>query len=444
MKNSFLLKSFIFSTIVILPIAQIGTVEATFNLKSVNENRIADMSTKMKQKLLDKIPKKMHSSLRTVNSEQLIVSVASGLTEAILIAEGDKQSIWSKDFIEGEFEIQKVIPIFDLSEEAIETMLIFDHGYIIVDSVSGELVRYSHESVQEGYFEESSKLYSDGFGYFAIDEHNNIVDKKYSNKSLKELKREFKKVNKSSEKNQEPLIENVETAEEILDSIYYGANEGNGVGDKITDPKLWLLRYYPNKESGITNLSVTQIESATKSVGEINQDLTIYKEKNDCAVIATLEIINYHYGSQSQTNRDKGYAAMIKSSYFSSANGVYWYHNDDLFKVGAQAMGKGTQSTANDPSWKLGASYSEYKSYINSYGPSYLSINHAPYGAHTVTVKGYAKYKTVYKDRFAITRSFTNEFVRINDHWATTTGDAYLYLNRTASAAWYLQGITPD
>lgn len=58
MKNSFLLKSFIFSTIVILPIAQIGTVEATFNLKSVNENRIADMSTKMKQKLLDKIPKK--------------------------------------------------------------------------------------------------------------------------------------------------------------------------------------------------------------------------------------------------------------------------------------------------------------------------------------------------------------------------------------------------
>ncbi|MDX8360660.1 hypothetical protein [Cytobacillus sp. IB215316] len=129
---------------------------------------------------------------------------------------------------------------------------------------------------------------------------------------------------------------------------------------------------------------------------------------------------------------------------FDSKDGVWYYNNDDIFKVAAEAIGEGTQSTSDDPGWRLGPSYETYKDYIKTYGPSYLSMNHEPYGGHTVTVKGYAKYKTTFKDQFLINRTYYDEFVRINDHWGTTSGDAYLYLNRAGSSFWYLQGIEPN
>ncbi len=420
---------------------------ASSNASSVNVVAAAVKNTNVSSKYVKEvekhIPKKMKKYLNDEQIKQLVTANAYGIIEAVSLMSGEEDSPWTKKFKKGKLGIERVIPIFDLDDRLSETMIIFDEGYIIVDAEDGGIKQFSYDPVNLDYFDDNEKIYGYEFDRFAVDADGKIKSNNGKNgKDIQEVKRKLKALKKEQKENKWGVL-SPDQLEAILGG-YYGANEGT-TGDFITDPNLWLLRYYPNKESGITNLSVTRVEGPSKTVYEINQDASDWPKTNDCAVISSLELYKYYWGT-SLTDQKKAYNAIVASSYFDDAGGgVQWYHNDDIFKVGAEAIGKNTQSTNDDP-YYVGPSYSTYKQEYNANRLGYVSISAAPYGSHTVTFKGYVQYKTTYRDRFAIDRTYYDSFVHINDHWSTTstTTGAYLYLGRYESSAWYLQTIKPN
>ncbi|AIQ62481.1 hypothetical protein PSTEL_04560 [Paenibacillus stellifer] len=165
---------------------------------------------------------------------------------------------------------------------------------------------------------------------------------------------------------------------------------------------------------------------------------------NDCAVVATLEIMGYKWGSLTNTQKRTAYNAIVNSSYFSSSSGVGYDKNDQIFKVGSEAIGKPTQVTSDDPEKFTNVNnYSTLKSYLQSYGPYYLSFNQNPYGSHTVTVKGIRKYNLTINYTTGGSDNYSEGFIAINDHWQSDGVDAFMNIDGL-SITTYLTAIVAN
>lgn len=131
---------------------------------------------------------------------------------------------------------------------------------------------------------------------------------------------------------------------------------------------------------------------------------------------------------------------MRNSSYLTS-NGVQWYDNDQLFKAAAEAIGKPTQKTADDPENYINTNnYDFIYNQLHTYGPGYISMTQDPYGAHNVTFKGVKGYSVSWKNSLGISQFYNEDFVQINDHWSSTPGDAYLSI-QGSNVTWYFTNI---
>ncbi|MEK3746494.1 hypothetical protein NST23_27855 [Brevibacillus sp. FSL K6-0770] len=375
------------------------------------------------------IPKNRKSILSTNDLEKIANGTAQALMESMVISAVDTESPWAEQIKKGIFKVKKIIPVHDLEDRLSEVLVIFTEGFVIVDSDSGELLQFSFEKIDSSYFDNNKTLYSNQFQHFSVNHDGVVIEGKDKGKSIDELKRE-----NNSEPNKKRIINTTQmqnkwenTTEDTLDSLFStflsGANEGYD-GDYITDPGVWLKKYLEN--DGYTNVKVSEEYSQSYYVPDINQDDSPWDNyDNDCALISTLEIMNYH-SNLSSSNKKKAYDAMIKSKYFVKPdNGVYPWDNANLYKIAANAVGDSSQSTSDDEEI-VTPDYDDIKNYLDSDGPGYYSMDSKPYYDHTVTVKGAKEYEATFRDSNDTRHVWTYEFLRINDHWGATSKDAYI------------------
>jgi hypothetical protein len=215
----------------------------------------------------------------------------------------------------------------------------------------------------------------------------------------------------------------------------YGANEGTSRNNYITDPVVWLQNYYGSGKGVILN------QSYSLTVPEIDQNSSLYPESNDCALVATLEIMGYYQSPAiTQAQRNTAYTAMKNSSYFSSSNGVWPNDNNNLFKVAVDAVGSpwNTQNSSDDDEATIVQDpYNLLYTKLQSYGPGYISLNQSPYNNHTVTVKGAFNYSVYWWSPQGAYYSYLESFAKINDHWTSVPGEAYLSLAGWGQSTWY-------
>lgn len=406
---------------------------------------IAAKATTSESTIENLIPEKMVSKVTNNEKGQIEDAVVYGIFEAVSLLNADPESPWISDFKEGKFKLKKVVPVYNLNEQLSEVMVIFNKGYVIVDPLDGELIQFSY-GVNESYFDDKTALYNINFDHFALDSEGSVVDGNLKGKKIDEIKEKYKnktvkkkeqttEINKKwgsfSENEKKSIIKNFDPA---------GANEGTSIYNYITDPKLWLLRWYPNTWNNISDLTVTELYSYSRYVPEILQ-ADWGPKGNDCAPVATLEILGY-YWSLTSTQKRTAYDTMVNSSYFVQPDGgVYPWNNDQLFKIAAESINKPIQQTSDDPEdWS--PSYADMKSYLKNNGPGYLSMNQEPYYDHTLTAKGVKEFKTTFKDEFYIQRTYYDNFIKVNDHWSVTSGDTYVKYRNTSD--WYYVSIVKN
>jgi hypothetical protein len=378
------------------------------------------------------IPQRL--TVSAIDQEKLENAIAYGILETISRVMADPDSQWAVLFKNGKLDIKQIVPIYDVEDNLAEVMLIYEEGYLIVDAENGALNQYSYGEIDANYFNQSDKIYVSGFEHFAV--ANGIVrDGSYKGMEISTLKRGVNNPNKiKKQTNTKWGIINKELRKSLIQS--YGSNEGTSRRNYITDPYVWLSNYYGPGYSIVYNTGYSL------NVPEINQNSSLYPEANDCAVISTLEILKYYqYPEITSSQLATAYNGMINSSYFSSSNGVYWYNNNELFKVAAESIGWQTQSTTNDPEDYINTNnYNYIYNKLYQIGPGYISMNQTPYGAHTVTFKGVKKYTVSWWSPQGAYYSNFEDFVQINDHWSITSGDAYLSI-QGGNVTWYFTTI---
>gem|GEM_PF-3484954 len=313
--------------------------------------------------------------------------------------------------------------------------MVFKIGYLIVDADNGTLIKYSYGVVNNDYFNQADGIYTDDLGHFAV-ANGKVKDGQYSGMSIDNAKAKIK-ANKQAAKakvKDNKKWGKLDKGRSDLIIQGYGANEGTSRHNYITDPVTWLQNYY-----GL-GYGVQYVSGYTLNVPEIDQNSSSYPEANDCALVATLEILGYYNGSLTSSQKNTAYSAMKNSSYFSSANGVQWYNNDQIFKIAAESIGWPTQNTSDDPENYVNTNnYNFIYNQLHTYGPGYISLNQSPYPSHTVTFKGVKHYIVSWQTAGAYYSNF-EDFVQINDHWAVTPGDAYLNI-QGGNVTWYFTNI---
>lgn len=411
--------------------------------KYLDSNNI-NLSNDTVKKVEEKIPNNMKVYLDKNDLKKITKGSAYALLESTFLKVGDNESPWVDSFKGKKFKIKSAVPIYGLEENIKELMYIFDNGYIILDAEYGDVIQYSYGKVDMDYINKNYKIYIYNSEHFAVDKNGYIIDGSKKGNNINNVKRNYsnEEVKKTNFKNKWGDL-NEDDVNFILDYYTTGANEGTSLEDLITSPSIWLENWYERTNPNATNLSISQIDSYTRYLPEINQSYYEWSYVNDCAVISTLELFRYFWNITDLSTQRVAYNAIIASDYYMKPdNGVMWYHNDNIFKVGAEAIGKPIQSTSDDPAWELNPTYNEFKNGLINYGPGYLSFNDDPYGAHTVVVKGVKKYKTsFYLNTFLFEE--IDEFIQINDHWAITSSDAYMNL-ASQNGTWYYQPIKPN
>lgn len=241
------------------------------------------------------IPKKMLQQLQSGDLELISDAAAIGILESVsfVAAHGEEAADWEQKFAQGTFQVERIVPIYDLTGALSEVMVVINDGYVITDVATREVSQVSFSGVNKSYLEDKASLYVDDLEHFAVDEAGIVVDgnkkghkiqeikQKYAGKVQKNQKQESKKWGHLKQEDKDNILRAFAPA---------GLNEGNSDSDYITDPNLWLLRYYPNNYNVLRDLSVTQLYSYSRSVPEILQSNWTTKE-NDCAVISSLEIM---------------------------------------------------------------------------------------------------------------------------------------------------------
>ena len=322
----------------------------------------------------------------------------------------------------------------DIDDNLAEVMLVFDLGYLIVDANSGNLIQYSYGAVNDASLTQSDAVYVDGLEHFSS--ANGIVnDGEEKGKRIDEVKAKLKELgkpkrDKALNKKWNKLDKPSEDA--ILQG--YGANEGTSRNNYITDPVVWLQHYYGSQYGVVLN------KQYSLNVPEIDQNSSLYTETNDCALVATLEIMQYYQAPAiTQTQKNTAYNAMKNSSYYSSS-GVNFNNNNNIFKVAVDAVGSPwnvQNSSDDDEATVVQDPFNLIYTKLQTYGPGYLSLNQSPYLNHTVTIKGALNYSVYWWSPQGAYYSYLESFAKINDHWTVTSTDAYLSLAGWGQSTWY-------
>ncbi|MWC26979.1 hypothetical protein [Paenibacillus sp. MMS18-CY102] len=379
-------------------------------------------------------------------------SVAYGLIDAVSIIGSEPDSVWAQQFKTGSMRVNQVVPIYDLDGNLSETMVVFDHGYIISEASNGEIIQFSFGDIDPTYFDGADRVYSHNNDHFAV-KNNTAIDSNYKGKHLDEIKKEVSPKEKSKLKEKPKRFGQLskKSKDFIFNGFVTGANEGNSTQDIITSPPAWMINFFQLSSSVVSSWSAPLVDSYFLNASNINQSnlksnfltSTDTDYANDCAVMSTLEIMGYKWGALTNAQKRTAYNAIVGSSYFSSS-GVGYDKNDQIFKVGSEAIGKATQQTSDDPEKYLNINnYSTLKSYLQNYGPYYLSFNQNPYGAHTVTVKGTRQYNLTINYTTGGHDNYSEGFIQINDHWQPNGVDAFMNIDGL-SITTYLTAIVAN
>ncbi|WP_256759852.1 hypothetical protein [Cohnella sp. WQ 127256] len=377
------------------------------------------------------IPQKLAKS--TIEDEKLKTAVAYGVLETVLRVMADKDSEWADLFKNGKLDIKKIVPILDTDDNLSQVMLGYETGYLIVDADNGNLIQFSYGLLDDEYFAESDAVYVDGIEHFSS--NNGVVkDGSKEGKKIEEVKTEAKKLGEI--KRESIPNKKWELDMELRDSVLqgYGSNEGTSRNNYITDPVVWLTNYYGSGKGVVLN------QQYSLNVPEIDQNS--YSGANNCALVATLEIMGYYqYPAITQTQRNTAYTAMKNSSLYSSGSGVLPWDNNNLFKVAVDAVGSPwnvQNSSDDDEATVVQDPYNLLYNKLQTYGPGYISLNQVPYTNHTVTIKGVQDYSVYWWTAQGAYYSYLESFAMINDHWtANTPTTAYLSLAGWGQSTWY-------
>ncbi|MZQ85949.1 hypothetical protein GQF01_27995 [Paenibacillus sp. 5J-6] len=374
------------------------------------------------------LPEKMKSFFKKgqADTDMFTNGVAYGLLETVGLVSKYSSNAFSTAFKNGTLALKNTIPIYDLNDAVSEIMVVFNEGYVIVDAENGELVQYSFDAPNMEYLLKSEKLYEVSHGHFSV-VSNEVQDGQFKKLNIQEVKKKANSntVKKVKEKNKKWGQLNKTDVKNIFDGWYAGNNEGTSRNNTITNEYAWMSNYY-----GGTNFTATYTNGYSLNVPNINQDngySYMSSLGNDCAIVSTLEIMKYKFPTMTDANRQTAYNAIVASSYFSEANGgVGPTNNDQIFKVGAESIGKPVQSTSDDPEQYMNTNnFNFVLSWLQSYGPFYWSMTQAPYGSHTVTVKGVDQFSYSFiKGGYNYTG--IDSFMAINDHWQASGTTAYL------------------
>ncbi|MFD0673017.1 hypothetical protein [Cohnella sp. GCM10027633] len=385
------------------------------------------------------VPKNLANS--TKEYEKLKTAVAYGILDTVLRVIADKDSEWANLFKNGKLDIKKIVPILDTDDNLSEVMLVYGTGYIIVDADSGNIVQYSYGQVDEEYFAKNDAVYVEGIEHFSVT--NGIVDDgNKQGKNIDEVKAEAKKIVKTKKETSNYKWKKLDKIMEDTVLQGYGANEGTSRNNYITDPVVWLQNYYGSGKGVILN------DQYSLTVPELDQNSSTYSGSNDCALVATLEIMGYYqYPAITQTQRNTAYNAMKNSSYYSSSSGVWYNDNNNIFKIAVDAVGNpwNTQNSSNDDElFAVQDPYNTLKNKLQTYGPGYISLDQSPYNNHTLTIKGVQNYSVYWWSAQGAYYSYIENFAIINDHWSVTPTTAYISLAGTGQSTWYYTFIQVD
>lgn len=388
-------------------------------------------------------------------SEKPIIEEAAayGIVDAVSILASDPDSPWGQQFKAGTLRVNKIVPIYDLDGIVSETMIVFNTGYLIAEANNGEVLQYSYGDVDPSYYDNADRIYEYNYKHFAS-KNDTAVDSDFKGKKINQIKKEVAPEEKSKLKDKTKRYGDLtqKSKDFVFKGFFAGSNEGNSTQDIITNPPTWMINFFNLGSSQVSSWSAPLVDSYYLTAPNINQDNLKSKfltssdtdYANDCAVVATLEIMGNKWGSLTNTQKRTAYNAIVSSSYFNSSSGVGYDKNDQIFKVGSEAIGKPTQVTSDDPEKFTNVNnYSTLKSYLQSYGPYYLSFNQNPYGSHTVTVKGIRKYNLTINYTTGGSDNYSEGFIAINDHWQSDGVDAFMNIDGL-SITTYLTAIVAN
>ncbi|WP_053377944.1 hypothetical protein [Paenibacillus sp. FJAT-27812] len=392
------------------------------------------------------LPNKAINKLSEGELEKLFDATSAAILNVMTLINVGSGEEWSNEIKQGKFKVTKVVPVYNLDNQLIEAMVTFKNGgYVTVDIASGQLKQFSYGAISESYLEENDALYVDGQEHFSIKD-NKVVDGNKKGSELSTLKEEYKR-NKNKLDNESyvsdiSIISTMDenTKQEIAASFLTGATN-DGKASLITEPITWYKNYWAIRNSTVTSLAT--VDNYILNVPEYDQsNLPFVTESyaNDCAIVATIEIMGYYYPSLTNAQRKTAYNAMIASSYFIKPDkGVMFNDNNQLFKVAVESLGLGTQNTSDDnEEYWFADNYDNIKKLLVDYGPIYLSLNQDPYPNHTLTVKGILKYSVTITDNLTLNKTTgTTSFIRVNDHWAATSTDAFMYIPTLGNTPYY-------
>jgi hypothetical protein len=140
------------------------------------------------------------------------------------------------------------------------------------------------------------------------------------------------------------------TKQDITESFLTGSTNDGSTSSYITEPITFYKNYWAICNTTVTSLATN--ENIILNVPELNQsNLPFITENysNDCANVATIEIMSYYYPGLTNAQKKTAYTAMINSTYFKKPdNGVMFNDNDQLFKVAVESLNLGKQEISDD------------------------------------------------------------------------------------------------
>ncbi|RUT35851.1 hypothetical protein EJP77_02255 [Paenibacillus zeisoli] len=384
------------------------------------------------------LPNKAINNLSEGESEELLDATSAAIINVMTLVNAGSGEEWTNEIKQGKFKVKRVVPVYDLDNQLIEAMVTFKNGgYVIVDIASGQLKQFSYGAINDSYLVENDLLYVNGQEHFGVKD-NKVVDGNKKGFELATVKEEYKR-NKKNLNNQSYVSDNSiistldeKTKQEIAESFLTGSTNDGSTSSYITEPITFYKKYWAIRNKTVTSLAT--VENIILNVPELNQsNLPFITESysNDCAIVATIEIMSYYYPSLTNAQKKIAYNAMINSTYFNKPdNGVMFNDNNQLFKVAVESLKLGNQDTSDDEeNYFFADGYDNIRRMLVNYGPIYLSLNQDPYPNHTLTVKGILKYDATVTDNTTLVKtSGTTSFIRVNDHWAVTATDAFMYI----------------
>ncbi|MCX8131431.1 MAG: Spi family protease inhibitor [Clostridia bacterium] len=358
-------------------------------------------------------------------------------------------------------KISSVTPLYGLDEDV--TTYVFNiskgsqpKGYIVVaaNTEMNPVVEFSYSAKSpienlEAYTNGNSKQkklhYLGNLNYFSEYENNDLVSD-YGEKQSKDKVKKFFNVNKSDKANNKQIWGNILKANDsVLKDFFVG---DNGNGEVISDPAIYLQNTWNSAATYFKDSSNTKLldyvgnwlqkdYETSDGVGK-----TTGSGVNNCT-LSSLSNIFIYFSANGWTKVPLDKSAIYSkvraeavSLGYTPSGGLGVTKNNNLVTNSWKAFGYTNGSGSTSYTW----SFSSIRSEIDNNKPVLFSLASGQYYNHTVAVRGYTKYKTLYQGTIA---SYTHDFYVVHDNW--NSGDRYIYATTSTlvGAATYITPATP-